>query len=182
MFLPAEIGAFFPPAVQLALAAIGAALTLLVARVVWRWVREDEGIRFLALGAALSFAPILASSPADRLLIFCGVGAFAIVATSIVRGADEAATRATRILRRVFIGFHLVLAPLLLPLVTIVPGALERLGERGVAGFVRPAADRIAVILNLPNPFAGMPLIFDPRFPAPQRVRVLGTSGNARRR
>jgi hypothetical protein len=66
--------------VQIALAALAVALCLLIVRLFAPLVIARREARFWALGMCLALVPLCAAFPMDRLLLFSGVGAFALLA------------------------------------------------------------------------------------------------------
>ncbi|MCH7814179.1 MAG: hypothetical protein IID40_09185, partial [Planctomycetes bacterium] len=89
--------------------------------------------RFWCLGMVLATFPISAIFPGDRLLMFVGLGAMGLLALWLgesVVGSSVARTgsmgrRATRVAGVALIGVHLVLSPLLLP---VMAGAMGVIG------------------------------------------------------
>ena len=119
--IPADIVLFDAGAERPGL--IVAAITLaLLGCVLVPVLRRDRQARFWALGMLLAAVPASACYPTDRLLLFVGIGAMALVARIVAGALDrEQAPRKTRLARlsrfvALAFGFvHLVLAPLLLP-------------------------------------------------------------------
>jgi hypothetical protein len=104
---------------------IAAAITLaLIGYVLVPVLRRDRQARFWALGMLLATLPASACYPTDRLLLFVGIGAMALVARIVAGAFDNqpAPSRTPRSARLRYslalaLGFvHLVLAPFLLPL------------------------------------------------------------------
>jgi hypothetical protein len=85
------------------------------------WLR-DPVARFWTLGLLLATVPVTATFPMDRLLVFTGVGAMALVAQLLgnaLQGGDAAGPARRRVLQIsaiVLVVVHLVVAPLALPL------------------------------------------------------------------
>jgi hypothetical protein len=95
-------------------------------------LRWDAMTRFWALGMLLSLLPICTTFPADRMLFFVGLGAFALLAQflSVVFGqASAAVTFGPRFVRRlparilavVFVLVHACLAPVVLAVRCAMP-------------------------------------------------------------
>lgn len=80
--LSADLWAGFDEAGQIALSAIGGALSLAALALLWRPLRERPEARFWGLGMALSLVPLCAAFPMTRLLIFSGIGAFGLLAVA----------------------------------------------------------------------------------------------------
>ncbi|MFH0980571.1 MAG: hypothetical protein V2A79_03415 [Planctomycetota bacterium] len=112
---------------------LGAAIFAFVgvmAVVVTPLLKRDAAARFWALGMLLALLPVCAVFPADRLLMFAGVGAMGLLAQFLIRvfGGDGALgamaphyRRAAKRLGVFLVVVHGVLAPLLLPLRTGMP-------------------------------------------------------------
>jgi hypothetical protein len=183
----ADIWLLLPPAVQ----AVSYALALLAlvgfaALVAPLW-RRLPTCRFWALGAVLSLPPACATFPMDRLLVFAGVGAMAVVAlvfTERLEGGPLAAPRAGRTFATIAVSLlfllHLVLAPLLLPLRVLTVGLMAGMGARLEASIPADEAvrGRTLVILSSAAEMTTFPPWMQRRVrgvPAPRRMRVLAT-------
>ena len=118
---PSDLFFLAPPPHRPLLVVIAVATVLLVTFLVVPLVREDGYARFWALGMVLAIVPVSASFPSDRLLLFVGVGAMALMARLVVVFVDrraEPVTSATKWRRRLTVAFaliHFVVAPLALP-------------------------------------------------------------------
>jgi hypothetical protein len=100
-----------------ALAAGGAALALLLTVLV-RVLGRDRRARFFAVGAVLSLVPMCATWPQDRNLLFCGLGAFGVVALFFARLGRLAGSSLrpwALVTAGLFVLAHAVAGPLLLP-------------------------------------------------------------------
>jgi hypothetical protein len=128
VLLLAQAGAFvsdlwvlLPPPAQLAVHVVALVVLIAAGWLLWPLWRRDPVARFWTLGLLLAAVPISATFPMDRLLVFVGVGAMALVAeliASAVEGRFESLPvrgRALRAVAVVLLVAHLVLAPLLLP-------------------------------------------------------------------
>jgi hypothetical protein len=162
------------------------ALVAVVIAPVWR---RSPTCRFWTTGAVLSLPPVCATFPMDRLLVFAGVGAMAVVASVIAEWlsgeAFAALPRARRALTSgvvaLLVVFHLVLAPLLLPLrvwsIGFIAGMASRLetsipADESVRG-------KTLVILSSAAEFTTFPPWMerqDRGLPRPRRMRLLATS------
>lgn len=138
------------------IAAIWALLTPLGFLVYRVAVRTPEA-RFFALGMLLSLLPVSATWPADRLLLFSGLGAFGLIAIFIARAAD-AAGRAARALAiataALFLFIHGVVASVLLPVraVTLGNGLRDYLARAESSLPSDPDLPRATVVvLNAPD-------------------------------
>ena len=77
---PVDLWLVWPRPAQLAASAACALAAVLVLALLWRLLGTSDVARFWALGMALSLVPVCAAFPMDRLLVFAGIGAFALVA------------------------------------------------------------------------------------------------------
>lgn len=141
--------------------------------------------RFWALGMFLSAVPICGTIPADRLLIFVGVGAMGLVACFIRAPEVAPGVTSTSRVRRVSVSLwlyglvltHVVIAPLVLP--------IRSLTMKTVGDSMRRADDSVPSVdiedktVVAVNPPADTYLAFVPIMrasmarPAPRRVRWL---------
>jgi len=166
-----------------------ALLTLVVfaAVLVPVWRRQPV-CRFWALGAVLSLPPMCGTYPMDRLLVFAGVGAMAVIALVF---ADWLEGRALALLPRVrralatavvlaMVLLHVVLAPLLLPIRVLAVGYLARIGDRLEASIPKDDAVRgkSLVILSSSAEMTTFPPWMQRQVsgvPRPARMRVLAS-------
>jgi hypothetical protein len=184
----ADIWLVLPPAAKVAsyiLALLG--LVVFAALIAPLW-RRLPACRFWALGAVLSLPPMCATFPMDRLLVFAGVGAMATIALVFAErlegGSLALLPRARRAIATsvvlLLVLFHLVLAPVLLPLRVLSVGYLARIGERLEASI--PADETIRgktlVILSSAVEMTTFPPWMQRQVsgvPRPRRMRVLAT-------
>jgi hypothetical protein len=117
-------------------------------------------MRFFGLGALLATVPICAAYPFDRLLIFVGIGAMALVAGFLgylLEGDNKPQSRiwkwGAHSLGVVWMIVHVVIAPVLLPGRALLPTRLDRL--MGEVGRTLPSdsaiGERTLVIANSPD-------------------------------
>ena len=97
----------------------------------WGLLKRDPVARFWALGAVLAAIPVCAQVPADRLLLFVGVGAMGLLARFFadVFRPGSAARWPIKVLALGLCVVHLVLGPLLLPLRCRAGGDIARMIE-----------------------------------------------------
>lgn len=121
------------------------AVLALMTAALWHLVRRDRLVRFWVAGMLISALPACATFASDRMLLAVGIGGMGLVAQVIARHSEvelEAywTRRSVKILSVVFIVFHLVLSPLLLPARALQPQtmaastddafrSLDRLGD-----------------------------------------------------
>ncbi len=141
------------------------AVVILVAVMIVRHLRWDPATRFFAVGMMLSLPPICAAAPGDRLLLFVGLGAFAIVAQylSIAYASTRMAATgeigpSVRRWSRRFAGVLLVVHVILAPLVLVVRSAMPL----GPPSWIEPSyvelpddldlSGKTVAVLNAPVP------------------------------
>jgi hypothetical protein len=183
----ADIWLVLPPLAKIAAYALAllmlAGLAVLVAPL---WHRLPT-CRFWALGAVLSLPPVCATFPMDRLLVFAGVGAMAVVALVFaewLEGDALARPRARQVFATMAVSLlvllHLALAPVLLPLRVLTVGLMAGMGGRLEASIPRDEAvrGRTLVILSSAAEMTTFPPWMQRRalgVPTPRRMRVLAT-------
>jgi hypothetical protein len=114
--------------------------------------RRGAALRFAAGGMLLSLAPIAATFPSDRTLIFTGLGASMLVARVVTRGHEKLSPLA-RVLGVAFVVLHGVVAVVLLPLRTLTMMRYHSILERSARSAYETvhARDERLVVLNAPN-------------------------------
>ncbi len=154
-FPPADVWAAAPPAGRWALTAAGVAFLVWFCRAVAPLVRHDRAARFWALGAVLAVVPACSAMPSNRMLLLVDLGALGLVAQLLAARASQ------RALGRLMMVVHLVVAPLLLPVIAMVPFAVRaylRAGTRELDVRAWSPAETV-VMVNAPNlllPFYGV--------------------------
>lgn len=103
-----------------------AVAAMLVLRAIYRRVRWDATMKFWACGMLFSLIPACSAFPADRMLTFAGLGAFALISGVLVDGVTPG-----RKFRKTLLVVHLGIAPLLLAVRSWMPvgppGLLEKI-------------------------------------------------------
>jgi hypothetical protein len=183
----ADLWLLLPPAAQVAAYTLALLVLAGLAALVAPLWRRLPTCRFWALGAVLSLPPACATFPMDRLLAFAGVGAMAVVALVLAEGQEGSALALPRARRRfatvavsLLVFFHLLLAPVLLPLRVLTLGFVARMGERLEASIPADEAVRgkTLVILSSAAEMTTFPPWMQRRvlgIPLPRRMRVLAT-------
>jgi hypothetical protein len=183
----ADLWLLLPPAARIAAYTLALLMLAGLAALVAPLWRRLPTCRFWALGAILSLPPMCATFPMDRLLVFAGVGAMAVVALVLaewLEGDALALPRARRMLTTIAVSLlvflHLVLAPVLLPLRVLSVGLLAGMGARLEASI--PGDDAVRgktlVILSSAAEMTTFPPWMQRRVlgvPSPRRMRVLAT-------
>ncbi len=145
---------------------------------------RDSAARFFMVGSLLSMAPICATFPMDRLLLFVGFGAMGTIAQVIGAAAEppvwmEPGPRWRRRARTLGISWVIIhggLAPLLLPLRTMTPELLAPSFERLSEALPDDIEGKELVVVSAPDFWsAGLtPVVRRSQGrPSPERVRVL---------
>lgn len=153
-----------PAVLSLAVLVLGALLWVL-----WPLLRADARLRFWALGMLLATVPVCGTHPEDRVLSATALGGAALVAAFLLAlwerrlvllarspGRELPRPRpAARAAGVALVGIHLVCAPLLLPLRTLVIDEFEVLMERADPSIAQgaEAARKTVVLLNPPIDF-----------------------------
>ena len=183
----ADIWLVLPPAAKIAAYTLALLMLAGLAALVAPLWRRLPTCRFWALGAVLSLPPMCATFPMDRLLVFAGVGAMAVVALVFaewLEGGALALPRARRTFATIAVSLlvllHVVLAPVLLPLRVLTVGLMAGMGERLEASIPTDEAVRgkTLVILSSAAEMTTFPPWMQRRVlgvPGPRRMRVLAT-------
>jgi len=186
---PAEAYVFLPYQSQHYMLALVA--TLAFALLCWPLLRADATARFWAGGMLLSLLPACATHPNNRLLFFAGLGAMGLLSQlwhGYVGGAQW--LPASGVLRRlgygltaVIAGFHLLISPLLLPVMACSVAVTAPL-EVAVRELIdTPGIEqRDLIVIDSPDYYAAKlvrPLAATSGRGAPRRLRVLSTGAVA---
>ena len=157
---------------------LGLLACVVVPRLDW-----DRRNKFFAAAMLLSLIPCCATFPSDRMLLFCGLGADALIAQFLMNVFTSAKrrpeTRAARLTAGLLVAVHCVWAPIFLSLRAAFPAGPPALVEQMSVRtrFEDSIAEQTVVIVNAPSALhaAYMPLQreFEGK-PVPKRVRVLG--------
>jgi hypothetical protein len=118
---PSDLAFLAPPSHRPLLITIAVATVAIVAWLLLPFVRTDKTCRFWALGMILALLPLAATFPSDRLLLFVGLGACALLGRLVdewIRRTSDGsgASNARSVLSGCFVALHLLGAPLLLPI------------------------------------------------------------------
>lgn len=169
---------------QVLLFCVGVAVLGWLGAIMFPLIRGSRPAQFFALGAILAIVPATATVPTDRNLLLAGVGGFGLIALVIGNLVAPEGGRSLRWLRKAYLGIHLVLAPLLLPGMSMAMGFVDRFARGSMSAFEKDPAQlgQTVILMNMPN------LIFaafywatpsDASDPVPARVRALGMSDGA---
>ncbi|MEE2729795.1 MAG: hypothetical protein VYA55_03185 [Pseudomonadota bacterium] len=119
--VPADVFGFNPESMTL-FALVSVIFLVLVVLVLWPLLRDSAQARFWALGCVFAAVPISATVPADRNLLMVGIGASALLGMlfdALAQGVLS--SRLQRTGAYVLFVLHLMLAPLLMPLLSYSP-------------------------------------------------------------
>ena len=172
-----------------AFALVAAATNGLALFVLWRWLRGNPTAQFWLCGMVLSVLPSCATFAHDRLLFPVGIGAFGLMAQWLAGPSEAPAGLPESYWRRLpvralagcWILFHLVLAPLQMPIKSLAPLFIGKAFEQAARSLdrVEPRAEVNLIYVNAPGFFqsAWCPLIrAQLGLAAPNKVRVLGST------
>jgi hypothetical protein len=163
-------------------------LVLLIA-VLIPLLRRQRSTRFWATGMILSFLPICATFPSDRLLMFVGIGAMGLVAQfiDIVFDKTDGQSRSifwripARVLAGIFILVHIIIASLALPVRTAYPMIPKKYADKLMIteGLDESVKNQDLVIVNPPISFLTFqsPMMWEcNNQPMPRHLRILTSS------
>ncbi len=183
---PSEVSILLSNQFMLLLQLLGLAVIALLAAAMWPLLRRDPIARFWALGMALSLVPICATFPANRLLIFVGIGAMGLLAQFLSRvlrledrpSAAPSSRRSLRVLGWSLAVIHLGLAPIAMAMTAAYPMGFKRLNHELT---VRTALDadveqQDLIIVNAPSSMHALYLSVQRELagqPVPRHTRVL---------
>lgn len=89
-------------------------------------VRRSRQTVFFTLGTLGCIVPLLTTIPQDRLLVGASFGAFGLIGSFIADAAARPRTALARYGRRLHLGIHACLAPLLFPIAASNPEIMQR--------------------------------------------------------
>ena len=167
----------------------GVGMVLLLCMALIPLVLRSPGARFWACGMLLSLIPIAATAPANRLLLFVGLGAMGLLAAFLGGLADRAdwmpALRPWRWLAWTMVALFLIVHVALAPLLSPVTAYASRLfGEPIRAAMLSIPDDpdlreQTLVIVNAPDHLLFVTIAWPMRLleglPMAQQVRALAT-------
>jgi hypothetical protein len=151
-------------------------------------LRRDRVARFWAVGMLFALVPVCATAPMDRLLTFAGIGASGLLAQFLAFVFGEAGAPSSSLWRIpargmawFFVVFHIVLAPIALPLRAANPVGPRWVDARFyIQGPLGPSLeDRDVVVVNAPSAANATYLILRREvsgLPGPLHMRVLAPS------
>ncbi len=114
-------------------------------------LRGSPSLRFWAVGALLSALPLGATLPTDRQLLLIGVGVFGFAGAWLAEPPTRPRPRIVRGLAWAWLGLHLVVSPLLVPLRATSPAQIHGLAESATAAVVTATPPRQVILVRVPN-------------------------------
>ncbi|AKT44150.1 hypothetical protein [Chondromyces crocatus] len=158
---PAEVWGGTLPSAQAWMPLVTLPIVAVVGLALVLGLRHDRMAAFWAVGMLLSLVPACATWPADRLLLFPGLGAFGLIASFLTASRAHLGRAGRGIVRgavAVFVLLHLVIAVPFLPLrivatAKVMRGEIERAAASLPEDVFRP--DRTVVVVNAPDTLVG---------------------------
>lgn len=127
-------------------------VAILLAALGWllrRDLARSPVLRFWALGALLSALPLATTLPTDRQLLLIGLGVFGF-AGAWLTDPHTPRPRLLRVLAWIWLGLHLVLSPLLVPLRAGSSAQIHAIADDATA-VVATAAPRRVILVRAPS-------------------------------
>jgi hypothetical protein len=188
-FPPSDLWLLVPFEKQLSVLPIVAAGVLAAAAALALGVRRTRENGFFVTGMLLALVPVCAAFPGDRLLMFSGFGAFALIG-DLLTAPRELMPHARRVLVRIAAGgfalLHLAVAPLLFAGRGLTGGQILHEPIERAAASLPPSAEmagKTLVIVSAPDvltPMFGLLLRGRGGEPGPARIRQLSTAVDGR--
>lgn len=176
--IPAEIYGFSARPIPLYLV-IACLFCLGVLYVLWPLLKQSAQSRFWLLGALFSLVPVSATVPADRNLLFVGMGVSALLGQlfqQLIRQQEPQQLR--RIGARILIVIHLLISPLLLPLFSYSPQLWSQLMGLPLARKI-PVENSSESLLSfgipMPVGMGALPMRFADGLPIPDKLWTIST-------
>jgi hypothetical protein len=169
----------YPPHVAPFMLGAAVSTLLVIAVLVWPTVRASAAARFYGAGMVLSVLPLAATFPADRLLTMVSVGGAGLLAATFAHWKEHGAGAKWRTVGLVaLLGYHGVVAPLLLPIrVRSMAGVQRSLDvfDRAVPSGPEIAAETVVVVHSPSDGLVGyLPFIRAAKgTPSPRELRLL---------
>jgi hypothetical protein len=131
-FIPSDTFLFAPPVLKTFVILWSVAVVIGLSVVLYPLLKRYAAARFWCLGMLFALVPLVAADPQDRLLLFPGLGAMGLLAQLLVSLKSGEFTEMNLLvppaflkpLRYGLVGIHLVMAPILLPVMILVLGFL----------------------------------------------------------
>ena len=151
VFVPLGEGLGMVPGLYGPGAAVVVCLLAGVLMVVRDTLRRSSALRFWAVGALLCALPLGSTLPTDRQLLLVGFGVFGFVATLLAEPREVPRSCLVRGLAWLWLGVHLVLSPLLVPLRAGASGQIHGLAEAATDAVVPGVATDRVMLVRVPS-------------------------------
>ena len=177
---PADPFALLPwPAVTAAWWGVAVAVLLILAALLTPLLRRSSVARFWCVGMLLSLAPICATFPMDRLLLFVGFGAMGLVAQFIEAVPGQRAGKLAGATAWALVIIHAIVAPVMLPIrIQTSAMMLASVGRTcRSTQLSADVADKTVIVASAPNVFytSYLPILRHlDGLPTPRRMRTFG--------
>ncbi len=182
---PSDVWMMMPPDKTNPLTFVSTGVLLILAAGLAVPLFRNRTAWFFAVGMVGSLVPACATLPGDRNLLFAGLGGFGLVA-SLFAAKFEQLDRGERVYAKlvagIFVLFHLVLAPLLLPIRSNAVGSmLHGFTERAIHSFPDESTikGRTVVVVSAPDAVITNTVIaayFNEKRLPPEAMRILTTA------
>ncbi|MHC4659547.1 MAG: hypothetical protein ACYS83_10315 [Planctomycetota bacterium] len=185
-FPPSDIAIMLKPEQVYILCFIALGFLLLLTIALFPLLRQERTARFWAMGMVLSVFPICATFPADRQLLFVGIGAMGLLGQFFAIFFDRSKGRPSFLLQHVavvslaivFTLIHLIVAPLALPLRAAYPLGPKKLLDQFHVHIPMDTSikGQDLIVVNPPITLLAMfsPFIWDATGqPLPRHTRIL---------
>ena len=178
--LPSDLWLLYPATLKTFI--WGLSLCTLVAIVVGLspLMKRRRTLSFWVMSAALSFIPISATFPSDRLLVMTSIGAAGALAVVMEYALKKPQALWLRRTVSLMVALHLVLAPMALPLRALTMNGLDAL-HRDVDRAIASTPDVSARVLVIPHALSDSAVCYLPvtraasHTPRPKAIRLLST-------
>ena len=177
---PSDLWLLYPPELKLSLWVFALLVMSGFAFGLTKLKEHSPAMSFWTMSACLSFVPVCATFPSDRLLVMTGIGASGALALLMSLGLERPETPWLRRSAALMVALHLVLAPLALPLRAMTMNILDALHQK-----VNDAIPSNAAIegrtLVVPHALSDATLCYIPvtraasHEPRPRALRLLAT-------
>lgn len=176
--VPAEIYGFSPRPLPLYLAVAGLFI-LAVGWLLLPLLAASRLSQFWLLGTLFSLVPVSATVPADRNLLFVGLGASALLGQLFEHLLSEQEPgKLRRIGTRVMVAIHLVISPLLLPVFSYSPQLWNQMMGLSLAHRIpveNPQEALLSFGIPMPVGISAVPMRFATGQPIPDKLWTIST-------
>jgi hypothetical protein len=144
LYPPAEIYPFVTNVwIKFLWAGTGVGLFIFLGKIFYPTIRQNKNYQFLLAGAGLSILLNCSSLPANRLLLFAGLGGFAVLAAFLTEAKKHIWAK------RLFLCVHLFLAAMMLPITAISSRSFGGIEPAILSAPIKPTV----IIISAPSAF-----------------------------